>query len=105
LDGVIKHNSVVVLIDITGVPVVGTVVALHISQAAAAVRLMGSTCTLEGIRPEIGHTIVNLGIDLGKFPTKSSLKIGFRTALEITNRQVVDIESKEDNMEQMIKSL
>ncbi|CDQ40905.1 MULTISPECIES: RsbT co-antagonist protein RsbRA [Virgibacillus] len=105
LDGVIKHNSEVVLIDITGVPVVDTMVAHHIIQAAEAVRLIGSTCILVGIRPEIAQTIVNLGIDLGKFPTKSSLKKGFRTALEITNRQVVDIESKEDNMEQMIKSL
>ncbi|WP_077324389.1 RsbT co-antagonist protein RsbRA [Virgibacillus siamensis] len=105
LEGVIKHNSEVVLIDITGVPVVDTMVAHHIIQAAEAVRLIGSTCILVGIRPEIAQTIVNLGIDLGKFPTKSSLKKGFRKALEITGRQVVDLDKKYGEIEEMIDSL
>src|SRR5699024_4226668 len=61
LEGVIKHHSEVVLIDITGVPVVDTMVAHHIIQAAEAVRLVGATCILVGIRPEIAQTIVNLG--------------------------------------------
>ncbi|GAA0610731.1 STAS domain-containing protein [Virgibacillus siamensis] len=105
LEGAIKHNSEVVLIDITGVPVVDTMVAHHIIQAAEAVRLIGSTCILVGIRPEIAQTIVNLGIDLGKFPTKSSLKKGFRKALEITDRKVVDLDKKYGEIEEMIDSL
>lgn len=74
LNGVIKNHAEVVLIDITGVPVVDTMVAHHIIQAAEAVRLVGSQCILVGIRPEIAQTIVNLGIDLRNFPTKSSLQ-------------------------------
>lgn len=105
LEGVIKHNSEVVLIDITGVPVVDTMVAHHIIQAAEAVRLIGSTCILVGIRPEIAQTIVNLGIDLGKFPTKSSLKKGFTKALEITGREVIEHERTEENVEKLIDSL
>ncbi len=105
LEGVIKHNSEVVLIDITGVPVVDTMVAHHIIQAAEAVRLIGSTCILVGIRPEIAQTIVNLGIDLGKFPTKSSLRKGFTRALEITNRKVIDLEDNDESIEKMIESL
>ncbi|MCG3421251.1 RsbT co-antagonist protein RsbRA [Oceanobacillus jordanicus] len=105
LEGVIKHNSEVVLIDITGVPVVDTMVAHHIIQAAEAVRLIGSTCILVGIRPEIAQTIVNLGIDLGKFPTKSSLKKGFTKALEITGREVIEHEKTEENVEKLIDSL
>jgi len=106
LDGVIRHNSEVVLMDITGVPVVDTMVAHHIIQAAEAVRLVGSTCILVGIRPEIAQTIVTLGIDLTKFPTKSSLRKGFQTALEITNRKVVDLNDSDiGNIEKMIESL
>ena len=105
LEGAIKHNSEVVLIDITGVPVVDTMVAHHIIQAAEAVRLIGSTCILVGIRPEIAQTIVNLGIDLGKFPTKSTLKKGFTSALEITNRKVVDLDKKAESIENLIDSL
>ncbi|WP_339229852.1 RsbT co-antagonist protein RsbRA [Oceanobacillus sp. FSL K6-2867] len=105
LEGAIKHNSEVVLIDITGVPVVDTMVAHHIIQAAEAVRLIGSTCILVGIRPEIAQTIVNLGIDLSNFPTKSSLKKGFSSALEITGRHVTDLNVKEKNIEKMMDSL
>ncbi|WP_058305776.1 RsbT co-antagonist protein RsbRA [Gracilibacillus massiliensis] len=106
LEGVMKHNSEVVLIDITGVPVVDTMVAHHIIQAAEAVRLIGSTCILVGIRPEIAQTIVNLGIDLSKFPTKSSLRKGFKKALTITNREIVDLnDSKDEEITNMLDSL
>ncbi|MBM7571078.1 RsbT co-antagonist protein RsbRA [Aquibacillus albus] len=105
LDGVIKHNAEVVLIDITGVPVVDTMVAHHIIQAAEAVRLIGATCILVGIRPEIAQTIVNLGIDLRKFPTKSSLRKGVQTALELTNRRIVQSGNKEDGVEKLLDSL
>ncbi len=106
LEGVMKHNAEVVLIDITGVPVVDTMVAHHIIQAAEAVRLIGATCILVGIRPEIAQTIVNLGIDLSKFPTKSSLRKGFNTALKLTNREIVDLDnSKEEDITKIIGSL
>lgn len=105
LEGAMEHNAEVVLIDITGVPVVDTMVAHHIIQAAEAVRLIGATCILVGIRPEIAQTIVNLGIDLGEFITKSSLKKGFTAALRITNRKIVDFTEKEDKVEKFIKSL
>lgn len=105
LDGVIRHNAAVVLIDITGVPVVDTMVAHHIIQAAEAVRLIGSTCILVGIRPEIAQTIVNLGIDLGKFSTKSSLRKGFLAALELTNRKIVDLEEVEESIGKIIDSI
>ncbi|WP_088036206.1 RsbT co-antagonist protein RsbRA [Evansella clarkii] len=92
LEGVIEHRAQVVLIDITGVPVVDTMVAHHIIQASEAVRLVGAQCILVGIRPEIAQTIVNLGIDLSNFPTKSSLKKGMESALELTKREIVDLE-------------
>ena len=89
LDGVVKHRSEVVLIDITGVPVVDTMVAHHIIQAAEAVRLVGACCMLCGIRPEIAQTIVNLGINLDEIITKNTLKKGVEAALEITNRKII----------------
>jgi rsbT co-antagonist protein RsbR len=89
LQGVVKHRSQVVLIDITGVPVVDTMVAHHIIQAAEAVRLVGAQCLLVGIRPEIAQTIVNLGINLNQIITKNSLKKGIEDALVMTNRKIV----------------
>ena len=92
LTGVVKHRSEVVLIDITGVPVVDTMVAHHIIQAAEAVRLVGAKCMLCGIRPEIAQTIVNLGINLNEVITKNTLKKGIEVALELTSRKIVNVE-------------
>lgn len=91
LHGVVKHRSVVVLIDITGVPVVDTMVAHHIIQAVQAVRLVGAKSMIVGIRPEIAQTIVNLGIKLDQIETKNTLKKGMEKALEYTNRKLVGI--------------
>ncbi|MBY8914538.1 STAS domain-containing protein [Bacillus sp. YC2] len=91
LNGVVKHRAQVVLIDITGVPVVDTMVAHHIIQASEAVRLVGAKCLLVGIRPEIAQTIVNLGIDLSQVITKNTLQKGIQTALEMTNRKIVSL--------------
>lgn len=92
LNGVIENRSEVVLIDITGVPLVDTMVAHHIIQASEAVRLVGAKSILVGIRPEIAQTIVNLGIDLGNFPTKNTLKSGVEAALEMTNKKITALQ-------------
>ncbi|WP_210470844.1 RsbT co-antagonist protein RsbRA [Sporosarcina sp. 6E9] len=93
LEGVVKQRAEVVLLDITGVPVVDTMVAHHIIQAADAVRLIGAKCMLVGIRPEIAQTIVALGIELDNFTTTSTLQRGMQEALKLTNRKIVEVES------------
>lgn len=92
LEGVVKHRAEVVLLDITGVPVVDTMVAHHIIQAADAVRLVGAKCMLVGIRPEIAQTIVTLGINLNDFTTTSTLQRGVEQALAWTNRKIVEVD-------------
>lgn len=94
LDGVVNHRSEVVLIDITGVPVVDTMVAHHIIQAADAVRLVGAKCMIVGIRPEIAQTIVTLGINLEQVITTSTLKKGIEEALEMTERKIIEVEEE-----------
>ncbi|GGA92661.1 RsbT co-antagonist protein RsbRA [Ornithinibacillus halotolerans] len=102
LDGVMRHNAEVVLIDITGVPVVDTMVAHHLFQATEAVRLLGAKCILVGIRPEIAQTIVNLGINFSNLPTKSTLKKGFMLALEITNKSIVEMNNKSQTLDELL---
>ncbi|EUJ22746.1 hypothetical protein PGRAN_11801 [Listeria grandensis FSL F6-0971] len=92
LIGVVRNRSDVVLIDITGVPIVDTMVAHHIIQASDAVRLVGCQAMLVGIRPEIAQTIVNLGIELDQVITTSTMKKGMEKALEMTNREIVEKE-------------
>ncbi|MDQ0216591.1 rsbT co-antagonist protein RsbR [Oikeobacillus pervagus] len=91
LNGIVENRSEVVLIDITGVPVVDTMVAHHIIHAADAVRLVGAKCMIVGIRPEIAQTIVNLGINLDQVITTSTLKKGIEQALALTNRRIIEV--------------
>ncbi|WP_163652211.1 STAS domain-containing protein [Listeria sp. PSOL-1] len=92
LMGVVKNRSEVVLIDITGVPVVDTMVAHHIIQAAEAARLVGCQAMLVGIRPEIAQTIVALGIELNQIITTNTIKKGIERALALTNREIIEKE-------------
>ena len=61
------------VIDITGVPAVDTQVAQHLLKTVVAARLMGAECVISGIRPQIAHTIVTLGIEFGDIVTKATL--------------------------------
>lgn len=91
LAGVLKHKSEVLLIDITGVPVIDTMVTHHIIQAVKAVKLLGTTCIIVGIRPEIAHTIVSFGIDLDEFMTAGTLQRGVEEALRLTKRKINEV--------------
>lgn len=74
LAGVQFSGANQVIIDITGVPVVDTQVANALIQAAQAVRLLGATAIISGIRPEVAQTLVGLGVDLSKIPTMGTLQ-------------------------------
>jgi rsbT co-antagonist protein RsbR len=81
LDAIVKTRSDFAIIDITGVPVVDTLVAQHLLKTVAAARLMGAECMISGIRPQIAQTIIHLGVDLGGVITKATLADAFALAL------------------------
>ena len=64
LQSIVDTGSNIAIIDITGVPLVDTLVAQHLLKTVAAARLMGADCIISGIRPQIAQTIVHLGVDL-----------------------------------------
>jgi anti-anti-sigma factor len=81
LEGVAQHRAGLVILDITGVSVVDTQVAMTFVQAAQAVRLLGARVMLTGIQPQIAQTLVHLGVDLGGIQTRGSLQSGIAAAL------------------------
>jgi rsbT co-antagonist protein RsbR len=81
LDAIVKTRSDFAIIDITGVPVVDTLVAQHLLKTVAAARLMGAECLISGIRPQIAQTIIHLGVDLAGVVTKATLADAFAIAL------------------------
>ncbi len=84
LENIVKTNSRVAIIDITGVPTVDTVVAQHLLKTVTAARLMGADCIISGVRPQIAQTIVHLGINLLDVTTKATLADAFALALDRT---------------------
>lgn len=82
LDAIVATRSDYAIIDITGVPVVDTLVAQHLLKTVAAARLMGADCLISGIRPQIAQTIIHLGVDLTNVTTKATLADAFAVALK-----------------------
>jgi rsbT co-antagonist protein RsbR len=81
LEGISAHTADVVILDITGVPVIDTGVANYLLQSARAARLLGSTVVLVGIGAEIAQTVVQLGIDMAGIVTRANLQSGIEFAL------------------------
>ncbi|CAM3371325.1 Anti-anti-sigma factor [Bordetella sputigena] len=92
LEGIVEHEATIAIIDITGVPMVDTLVAQHLLKTVAAARLMGAECIISGIRPQIAQTIVHLGVELGDVVTKSTLAEALRVALYKTGQQVARLQ-------------
>ncbi|OXS62122.1 rsbT co-antagonist protein RsbR [Bacillus sp. V-88] len=61
-------------IDISGVAIMDTMVSHNIYQIINALKMMGVQSVLTGIRPEVAHTLGNLGITFEDLKTSSSLK-------------------------------
>jgi len=87
LAAVEKERARVVILDITGVPVVDTAVAQALLQSARAARMVGARAVLVGISPQVAETIVSLGVDLADVVTKSDLQGGVEYAFEQVGRR------------------
>jgi rsbT co-antagonist protein RsbR len=94
LEAVVAQEADVVIIDITGVPVVDTQVANRLMRTVEAVRLLGTNSIITGINPVIAQTLVQLGVDLSQLSTKSSLRAGLQQAFKDLRVKVSRAEGK-----------
>ena len=92
LEAIVQTRSNFAIIDITGVPVVDTLVAQHLLKTVAAARLMGADCLISGIRPQIAQTIIHLGVDLTNVTTKATLADAFAVALQRSGMTIGRVE-------------
>lgn len=63
------------LIDLSGVPIVDTMVANELFELIKGLELVGTNASLSGIRPELAQTAVQLGIDFSRVQIFSSIAI------------------------------
>lgn len=74
LKAVEQRHADQLLLDITGVPFIDTEVARGLIAIAQAVRLLGASISLIGIRPEVAQTIVALGVSFDEFHSYANLQ-------------------------------
>lgn len=81
LKAIERERARLVLIDITGIPVLDSVGAATLLRATHAAGLLGARCMLVGIRPEIAQALVALGISLDTLATAATLQQGLGQVL------------------------
>lgn len=81
LAGIREQRAKVVILDITGVPIVDSGVANHLNKTIQAARLKGAQTIVTGISDAVAETIVDLGIDWEGIETLSNLQTGLVAAL------------------------
>ena len=82
LAGISRHRARVVILDITGVPLVDSGVANHLNKTIQAARLKGARTIITGVSDAVAETVVDLGIDWSGIETLSDLQTGLIAALE-----------------------
>jgi rsbT co-antagonist protein RsbR len=81
LSAITESQADLVIVDITGVPLVDTGVAHYLLQTTRAARLVGAHVVLVGIGSEIAQTVVQLGVDLSDVTIHANLQLGIEYAL------------------------
>ncbi len=89
LSAIEDTQSKVAIIDISGIPIVDSLVARHLITAATAAKLMGAECLITGIRAKISQTLVQLGVDLSGIVTRTTLADGLQLALQMTEQKII----------------
>ncbi|WP_216894656.1 STAS domain-containing protein [Nocardia alni] len=74
------NRAKVVVIDITGVPMIDSTVANHLVQTVDASGLMGANVILTGLSSEIALALVTIGLDLSKINAVGDLQGGIEEA-------------------------
>jgi len=89
LQSIVETGSEIVILDITGVPLVDTAVAKHLLETITAARLLGAEVMLVGLSPRIALTLVHLGLDLGNVITRTTMAKGLELAFDRLGLRVV----------------
>jgi anti-anti-sigma regulatory factor len=113
LAGIREHRAKVVILDITGVPIVDSGVANHLNKTIQAARLKGAQTIVTGIADAVAEAIVDLGIDWSGIETLADLQTGLRVALVTmglrtegqANHRLEDVRKWETNGKQMVVRL
>ena len=89
LQKIVDTGAEIVLLDITGVPVMDTAVAKHLLEMVTAARLLGAEVMVVGMSTGIATTLIHLGIDLSGVLTRTTLAKGLELAFARLGLEVI----------------
>lgn len=75
------QRSRTVIIDVTGVPTINAHVAEYIVHLAQSMHLLGTTCFLSGVRPDVAMTLVSIGTTFANIRTFANLQTALAVAI------------------------
>jgi len=89
LQAIVDTESRVLLLDVTGVPVMDTKTSSHLLKTVEACRMLGCDVIITGISPATAQTMTKLSIDLAIVKTMGTLRAGIGEALKLLGKEVV----------------
>ena len=87
LEGITQHRAKVIIMDITGVPMVDTGIADYLNKTIQAARLKGAHTIVTGISDAVSETIIDLGIDWNEIDTLRDLQSGLDAAIAFMEKR------------------
>ncbi|ABQ88573.1 STAS domain-containing protein [Roseiflexus sp. RS-1] len=79
-----RIHARLLILDVTGVPIIDTHVAQGLMNLVQGLRLLGANVALVGVRPEVAQTIVALGVHLRDIEVFSDLGSALQRAVNRT---------------------